>query len=76
MEIEYDHSETSMEIESSHLLSDQVKWAIVHFKLQNYSNKNTAKICGEMYDRETLSHQTVKSIWDKYLKNQSIENEW
>ena len=75
MEIEYDHSETSMEIESSHLLSDQVKWAIVHFKLQDYSNKKTAQVYGEMYDIETSSHQTVKSIWDKYLKNQSIENE-
>jgi len=64
-----------MEIED-HLLSDQVKWMIVHYKNQGYGNKETARIVGELYNRPTLSHQTVKTIWVKYQKNNDVTNKW
>ena len=78
MEIEnsYASEDDEMEVENSHLLSDQIKYAIVHFKLIGFSNKETARSCGEMYNRESLSHQTVKAIWNKYQRTNTIKNEW
>lgn len=53
MEIEscYESENDEMEVLNSHLLSDQVKFTIVHLKRSDYSNKETAKLCGEMYNR-------------------------
>jgi len=70
-----------MEIEEEkqaydHLLSDQIKWSIVDHKLQGHSNKQTALIVGERYNRPTLSHKTVKSIWEKYEAMETVENQW
>ena len=49
---------------------------IVHYKNLGLSNKETAKVVGESYDRQTLSHQTVKSVWVKYQEKNTIENIW
>jgi len=49
---------------------------IVHYKNLGFSNKETAKVVGESYDRQTLSHQTVKSVWVKYQEKDTIENVW
>lgn len=59
-----------------HLLSEQVKWMIVHYKNQGHSNKATAREVGRLYDRPTLSHQTIKAIWEKYLNTGDVQNEW
>jgi len=58
IELEYDSQEP-------HLLSEQVKWMVVHYKNLNWSNKKTAEEVGRLYNRPTLSHTTVKSIWEK-----------
>jgi len=64
-----------MEVED-HLLAPQIKWMIIHYKLQGESNKATARIVGERYQRPSLSHQTVKAIWAKYQRTKGVENEW
>ena len=60
----------------SHLLSDQVKWMIVHYKIQGKSNKETARIVAAQYNRPSLSHQTVKAVWAKFHDTQEVANLW
>lgn len=62
--------------QQNHLLSDQIKWNIVFYKELGYSNKETARMVGISYNRPTLSHQTVKSVWTKYHDNGDVENQW
>lgn len=59
-----------------HLLSDQIKWIVVHLKLQGMSDKDTAQIVGLEYNRPTLSRQTVKAIYKKYHETQGVSNQW
>jgi len=49
--------EENLEVTSfvSHLLSDQVKWMIVHYKIQGKSNKEAASIVATQYIRPSLS---------------------
>ena len=71
-----------MEIEESktpsnnHLLNDQQKFMIIHYKTLGESNKQTARLVGSMYDRPTLHPQTVNSVWLKYLETEKIDNLW
>lgn len=74
MEIESETPE--QQSENPHLLSDQLKWMIVHFKGQGWSNKNVAKELGDTYSRPGLSPHTVKSIWEKYKKTKKVDNAW
>ena len=48
-----------------HLISDEIKWAIVFHKKTDMSNKKVAKRVTEDFDRP-ISHQTVKRIWTSY----------
>lgn len=59
-----------------HFLSTQIKWMIIHYKKMQLSNKETAKLVGQIYDRPTLSHQTVKAIWNKFHQTGNVENQW
>jgi hypothetical protein len=68
--------EEQMEEEKDHLLPEQTKWMIVHYKKKDYSNKETARKVGAKYERLTLSHQTVKAVWKKYLETNKVENQW
>ena len=67
-----------MEIEPSqpHLLSDQVKWMIIHYKKLGYGDRKTARTAAEEYNRIGLSHHTVKSVWEKYRATQTVHNAW
>ena len=58
------------------ILSDQVKFMIVHYKNLGESNRKTAKMVGEMYNRPNLHPQTVNSVWLKYLETNSVDNLW
>ena len=49
---------------------------VVHYKNLNWSNKKTAEEVGRLYNRPTLSHTTVKSIWEKYQQNGTVQNHW
>ena len=60
----------------NHLLSDEIKWSIVLFKKQGQSNKAIARIIGLEFKRPSISHQTVKMVWDKYTKTQGVSNQW
>jgi len=71
MEIE----ETKTE-QNNHLLTDQMKWMIIHYKTEGESNKKTAQEVGKKYGRPNLHPQTVNSIWLKYQETQSVENFW
>ena len=42
-----------IEEEKTHLLSDEIKWAIVHCKKKGLSNKTTALVVGSEYDRSS-----------------------
>jgi len=35
----------------THLLNDEIKWAIVHYKKKGLNNKTTALVIGSEYDR-------------------------
>jgi len=72
MEIE----EESKNDQISHLLSIETKWIIIHYKKLGFSNKETARVVGEACNRPTLSHQTVKSIWNKYHETGAVDNNW
>jgi len=70
-----------MEIEEektvySHLLSDEAKWLIIHYKRLEFPDSETAAIVGACCDRPTLSRQTVNSIWSKYQQTGQVENLW
>ena len=54
----------------THLLPEKVKWVIIFAKHDGSSNKTTAKKVGVGYNRPSLSHQTVESVWEKYLETQ------
>ena len=57
------------------LLPDEVKWRIVFFKKEGYSNKETARRISNEYAR-AMSHQTVKKIWTLYEETKSVECQW
>ena len=70
-----------MEIEKpQHLLPEQIKWAIVFYKepeihrLPKFSNREIARLLGQLFNRPTLSHQQVKFIYDKYLETKGVDN--
>lgn len=76
MEIEESKVQPVEEEQEGHLLSDEAKWFIVHYKKQNMSNKQTAFIVGEECHRLSISHQTVKSVWSKYQDTRTVNNFW
>ena len=61
--------------EITHLIPEEIKWAIVFMKKQGYSNKATAKEITELYSRP-MTHQSVKRIWNLYEETQGVENRW
>ena len=65
-----------IEEEKSHLLSEEMKWRIVHYKKDGLGDRATARVVGEEYNRPSLSHQEVKKIWQKYQETRSVENFW
>jgi len=70
-----------MEIEEEkshpkHLLSDEMKWAIIFWKKEGLSNKAVAKKVGFDHNRPSLSHQTVKNTWNKYQETNQVDNNW
>ena len=67
--------EEEKEINQPHLISDEIKWAIVFFKKNGHINKGTAKALTEFFGR-AISHQTVKRIWDNYQETGSVDNRW
>lgn len=79
MEIEPERMEIE---EPQHLLSEELKWAIIFYKqpqlhnLPFLSNREIARIVGNLYNRPTLTHQQVKYIFDKYSERGSVENFW
>ena len=69
--------ETEDNINNSHLLSQEIKWLIVHYiKTKKYSYQKTAAIVSEECNRPTLSRQTVKAVWLRYEKTKKIDNNW
>ena len=65
-----------LKTDSPHFLSEQIKWMIIHYKTKGHSNKQTACLVGKEYNRPSLSHQTVKTIWNKYLKTNGVDHQW
>ena len=63
-------------VNNTHLLSEEIKWLVVHYKKQGFSNQDTAKIVGEACNRPTLSRQSVKTVWLKFQRTETIDNEW
>lgn len=59
-----------------HLLPDEVKWSIICKKKQGLGNKAIAREVGASCGRPTLSHQTVKLIWEKYTETGQVGNNW
>src|SRR5215510_952089 len=59
----------------SHLIPDEIKWAIVFLKKDNMANKAVARRITEDYGRQ-MNHQTVKRIWESYKENDSISPKW
>ena len=51
-----------IEEEKSHLLSEEMKWRIVHYKKDGLGDRATARVVGEEYNRPSLSHQEVKKF--------------
>ena len=72
MEIEscYESENDEMEVLNSHLLSDQVKYAIVHLKRLDYSNKETAKLCGGNVQSRDIEPSNCKISMAQVSKNQ------
>ena len=70
-----------MEIEEEkavtpHLLSDEIKYLIVHYKQLDFSDSETAEIVGLFCNRPTISRQTVKSVWVKFCETGQVGNLW
>ena len=65
-----------IEEEKTHLLSDEIKWAIVQYKKKGLSNTATASAVAREHNRPTLSHQTVKKVWTKYEAQKNVDNNW
>jgi len=65
----------------SHLMPDEIKWAIVVFKKdaerenRDISNKEIARRILEIFGRR-LGNSTVKGIWDKYQQKGNVGNDW
>lgn len=69
-----------MEIEESkeptpHLLSEEIKWAIVYLKKQEFSNKEVGRMISVQFERP-IKHQTVKRIWTLYEETGHVSNRW
>lgn len=58
-----------------HLIPDEIKWIIVYLKKVGYSNKMVARTSTEHSGR-SISHQTVKRIWDAYQETGTVDNRW
>lgn len=74
---QHNHQEEEEEKEPQpHLLSVEIKHAIVNAKKRGLSNTAAAKEVAGLYDRPSLSHKTVKDVYNKYLTNGDVENQW
>lgn len=69
-------NERLSDVEDPHLLPDEIKWAIVFAKKRNESNRKVAKEVGAAYNRPTLSKDSVKAVYEKYLEKNSVDNQW
>lgn len=80
MEIEEENTELSQGFEEeekdSHLLPEELKWAIVYKKKEGKSNKKVASEIRDEYKRSTIKHQQVKAIWEKYEAIGDVLNLW
>jgi len=62
--------------EGSHLLPDNIKYAILFYKDQrDISDKEIKRRIENDFGR-TLGNSTVKTVWDKYQETGSISNRW
>jgi hypothetical protein len=59
-----------------HLLSSDIKIEIIVLKRQDLSNKEVARRCRQLFNRPTISHQTVRYVWEKYQNSGEIGNQW
>lgn len=73
MEIEFQQENQQ---QADYFIDDEVKWSIIHYKKEGHSNKKTAQMVAEKFQRSTLSHQTVKAIWEKYKSTGNVNNNW
>lgn len=60
----------------SHLLPENIKYAIVFYKDQGDMNDKEIKRRIEGDFGRTLGNSTVKAVWDKYQETDSISNRW
>lgn len=63
------------EEKTSHLLTDEQKWLIVLEKKAGKSNKAISSKLLTEYSRN-IHPTTVQNVWDRYLANNSVENQW
>ena len=67
-----------MEIEDNtpHLLDEGIKKCIINLKNKGLKNSAVAREAAYLCSRPTLSHQTVKNLWEKYQENENTKNQW
>ncbi|KAL4500727.1 hypothetical protein ABPG72_019961 [Tetrahymena utriculariae] len=70
-----------MEIENegtkskSHLISDDIKYAVVSYKKDGNSNKQIVRQIGENYGRN-IHPSTITNLLNKYSNTGNVDNQW